>query len=152
MGLLRYSPEAIECDWQKHIRDRFERELEWKLPLLHDRFEQLWREAHREGAKAMASTTESKFWCMVHVRIPDGLFASWLVKTGKGTVDADFDGKQRAVRIYSLVPGADVIHDCARKEAYAKAFARVLIWDPRPKNSPSPHKHHLAILLEGSPS
>ena len=52
----------------------------------------------------MAETVESPAWCFVHVRIPDGLFAPWLVKTGKAKVDADFDGKQAAVRVYRLAP------------------------------------------------
>ena len=47
--------------------------------------------------------------CFVHVRIPDGLFASWLVKTGKAEVAADFDGMQAAVRVFI---GEKGVGDC----------------------------------------
>ena len=123
---MRKSPKAVEEEWQRYVRERSQRELGWKLELNHHRFEALWTRAHQAGEQAMHACAESLGWCFVHVRIPDGLFASWLVQTGKAKVDADFDGKQAAVRVYGLGRSEDT-RDCARLEAYAKAFARVLI-------------------------
>jgi hypothetical protein len=99
------------------VHERAQRELEWKLDINHSRFERLWRKAHREGERAMRATKESPGWCIVHVRIPDGLFAFWLVKTGK----AKYSG---GVRVFI---SCQDIYDCNRQEAYAEAFMRVLI-------------------------
>ena len=114
----------VERDWQQYKHERAQRELEWKLDINHSRFERLWRKAHREGKKAMHATKESPAWCFAHVRISDGLFASWLMKTGKAKYSDDFDGNQGAVRVF--ISFRD-IHDCDRLDAYARAFARVLI-------------------------
>jgi hypothetical protein len=119
-----YPAEKVDQEWRRANSQRAQRELSWKLELNHHRFEELWRKAQRAGEKAMAACAESPGWCCVRVRIPVSLFASWLVKTGKAKVSADFDGKQAAVRVCISFRG---IHDCDRLEAYAKAFARVLI-------------------------
>jgi hypothetical protein len=90
----------IKRDRQEYVRRRAEKELEWKLEINHLRFERLWRKAHRKGKRAMHAAKESPGWCSVHVRIPDGLFASWLMKTGKAKYSADFSGNQGAVRVF----------------------------------------------------
>jgi hypothetical protein len=121
---MRYSPEQTERDWQQYVADRMQRDLSWKLELAHDNFEKLLNKAQRAGDNAMRECAEGNGFCFVLIRFPDGLFARWLVKTGKAKVDADFDGKQAAVRIH--IARRD-IRDCARLEAYAEAFVRVLV-------------------------
>jgi hypothetical protein len=121
---MRYSPQATDRTWRRRCTEREQRELPWKLELAHDWFEQAWDAAHRAGAAAMQVCAECPDdWGHAHVRIPDGLFSAWLVKTGKAKYDADFDGMQRAVRIYRLVD----TRDRARSKAYAKAFVRALV-------------------------
>jgi hypothetical protein len=73
----------------------------------------------------LEARSEGEAYCSVHVRFSEGLFAAWLLESGKAKYDADFDGKQRAVRLYRLGCAPNVL-DCARLEAYAEAFVRTL--------------------------
>jgi hypothetical protein len=124
-----YSAKAVERDWWQYVHERGQRELPWKLRLNQRRFERLWNKAHREGRKAMLACAEGPAWCFAHVRIPNCLFTSWLIATGKAEVSADFAGMQAAVRVF--IHCRDVndrdVNDCNRLDAYAEAFARVLI-------------------------
>jgi hypothetical protein len=121
---FKRSPKTVQRDWLEANSRRQERELDWKLQLNEHQFERIWRQAHGEGGEAMSTAKEGGGYCFVHVRIADGLFASWLVKTGKAKVSADMGGNQAAVRVF--IAKRDV-GDCNRLEAYAKAFTMVLI-------------------------
>jgi hypothetical protein len=124
---MKQSAEARDRDFHHYVARRTEQETPKKLSLANAHFERALAQAHLAGKAALEVCLEGPGWCSVHVRFPEGLFAAWLVKTGNAKYNADFDGKQRAVRLYLVEKKIEEdVHDCDRLEAYAEAFVRAL--------------------------